>query len=174
VTTLARAAFGHLIGFVFAFVLSVGAAHAYILNSDEGRFSIELPAQADFKTFNEQSELGPHTRYQWLVDQGEKAWLVTYNDYPQPRAGGDTEKAYDIGMNGSIQATKGTLKSQRSVENSGVRGREFYIELPGGQIIRQRLFIVGKRLYQNIYVGPAGTENGLEVENFLPSFRIRS
>jgi hypothetical protein len=62
---------------VILLALQVGPAAAYGLKSDEGRFSIELPAEPSFQAIDEQSNAGAYVRYQWLVDQGARAWIVT-------------------------------------------------------------------------------------------------
>jgi hypothetical protein len=53
-----------------------------------------------------------------------------------------------------------------------VRGREFLARMPSGNTLRQRLFLVGNRFYQTIYVGPPGSEAEPDVEAFLASFRV--
>jgi hypothetical protein len=155
--------------------LPLGGASAFTLNSDEGQFKVELPDRPSFEKLNEKTASGqPYVRYQWLVDQGEKAWIVTYNDYQRgtvDRVG--REKMYDNGVDGSVKAVKGTLRSNRPIDHDGVHAREIIVRVPEGpMVMRQRLFIVGDRLYQNIYVGPPGTEDSGEVQDFLASFHI--
>jgi hypothetical protein len=165
-----------LAGVVCAFLLMVGAAAAFTLNSDEGRFTIELIDKPAFEKLHEKTAAGYFVdRYQWLLDQGEVAWIVTYGDYPEAdvkRLGAET--MYDNGAKGSVDGVKGQLQKQEPIQHSGVRGRELFVTVPeGNMVMRQRLFLVGTRLYQNVYVGPAGTERNGDVEVFFKSFEIR-
>jgi hypothetical protein len=148
---------------------AVGQAAGYVLKSDEGGFSIELPAEPSFQAIDEQSAAGIHVRYQWLVDLGHRAFIVTYNDYARA---GEAESTYDNGVEGALKATGGDLLRQAPVALDSLRGREFFARMPSGNTLRQRLFLIGNRFYQTIYVGPAGSEADAAVEAFLASFRV--
>lgn len=161
---------------VVGYLLIIGSAAAFTLNSDEGRFTVELAEKPAFEKLREKTAAGYFVdRYQWLVDQGDVAWIVTYGDYPEAdvrRLGAET--MYDNGVKGSVEGVKGTLRNQAPVQHSGVRGRELFVFVPEGKMVmRQRLFLVGNRLYQNVYVGPDGTERNGDVEVFFKSFQIR-
>jgi hypothetical protein len=158
-----------LLAAIALLVVQAGPAAAYVLRSDEGRFSIELPAEPSFQAIDEQSAAGAHVRYQWLVDLGHRAFIVTYNDYARTS---EAETIYDNGLEGALTATKGSLVRQQAVTLEGLQGREFFARMPSGNTLRQRLFLVGNRFYQNIYVGPPGSEVEPAVEAFLASFRV--
>ncbi len=146
----------------------VGGAFAYTLESTEANFTVEMPGEPKLSRMNEKTYNGvPFERLQWLVDQGSRAWIISYNAYPD-----SFTWTYDIGMRGSLQNTKGTLKNRRSVRVQGVTGEELLIETPDGMMLRQQMFLVGSKLYQSIYAGPKGTENQDDVSAFLNSFHI--
>jgi hypothetical protein len=155
-------------------LFAASAADAYTLKSSEGGFSAEFKAEPAFKKLEEKASSGPYARYQWLLDQGAYAWIVTYNDYPA----GTIEKtglqhAYQHAVDGGIRGVNGRMQSNNPVSNSGIAGRESTVFIPKGNLImRQRIFIKGDRLYQNIYVGPPGSEKGKDVEDFFASFRL--
>jgi hypothetical protein len=154
-------------------VLFANIAFAYTLKSDEGRFTAELPAEPTFSKLNETASSGPYVRYQWLADQGAKAWIITYNDYPAGTiAKTGLEEAYKNAVQGSIRGTKGELRSNKAITQADTSGREILISVAGPLIMRQRIFIIGDRLYQNIYVGPPGTEDDAEVNAFFAFFRV--
>lgn len=165
-----------LLTFIVVYGVAAGAASAYSLKSDEGRFSVELPGEPAFEKLHEKTKAGYFVdRYQWLLDLGDTAWIVTYGDYPQSdvqRLG--AEAMYDNGAKGSVEGVNGQLRSQQPVVNGGVRGRELFVFVPDSNLaMRQRMFIVGTRLYQNVYVGADGTERDAKVEAFLNSFQMR-
>jgi hypothetical protein len=154
-------------------VLFANIAFAYTLKSDEGRFTAELPAEPTFSKLNETASSGPYVRYQWLADQGAIAWIITYNDYPAGTiAKTGLEEAYKNAVKGSIRGTKGELRSDKTITQASISGREILISVAGPLIMRQRIFIIGDRLYQNIYVGTPGTEDDAEVDAFFASFRV--
>lgn len=154
----------------------VSAAQAYTLRSDEGNFVAEFLAEPGYKKHEETAKDGQkYSRYEWLLDQGEKAWIVTYNDY---RAGTISkqglEKSYENAIAGSVQAVKGELKNVIPISNHGTSGREAFIFMPSYNLImRQRIFFVGDRIYQILYVGPVGSEKDKVVDDYLASLAIK-
>ena len=163
-----------LLGVALIYAFSVSVTFAYTLKSDEGRFTAEMPAEPGFEKLNEQASSGPYVRYQWLTDQGSKAWIVTYNDYQAGTiAKTGLAQAYTNAVQGGVKGVKGELRNEKSITQAGVSGKESLVFMPNGPLImRQRIFIIGDRLYQNIYVGPPGSENDAEVDAFFGSFRV--
>lgn len=159
-----------------ACLLAASAAAAYTLKSAEGNFTAELQAEPRFTRLEEKASSGPYTRYQWMLDQGAVAWIVTYNDYKAGTVtGSDVTQLYNRAIWGGVDAVKGKLQSDNPVRQAGLPGRESKVFIPKGNLVmRQRIFIRGDRLYQNIYVGPAGSEDGKDVEAFFASFRLIS
>jgi hypothetical protein len=148
-------------------------AFAYTPKSDEGKFTAEMSVEPTFEKLNEKAASGPYVRNQWLTDQGAKAWIVTYNDYTAGTiAKTGLEEAYKSAVQGSVQGTKGELRSEKAITQAGTSGHEILVSIPGPFIMRQRIFIVGDRLYQNIYVGPPSDEDDAGVDAFFTSFRV--
>lgn len=69
---------------------------------------------------------------------------------------------------------KGELRGVTKISNHGTAGREALISMPDYKLImRQRIFFVGDRIYQILYVGPPGSENDQVVDDYLASLNIR-
>ena len=67
------------------------------------------------------------------------------------------------------------LRTQRTVEQGDVTGREIVVQVPKGNsvtMMRQQFFLTDTRFYQLVYTGPAGTETSPEAEAFFNSFQI--
>jgi hypothetical protein len=67
---------------------------------------------------------------------------------------------------------KGDLRANDPITVGVLQGREVVAVVPGGLVLRQRFFIEGDRLYQNMYVGPVGSQDDPAVEAFFASFRV--
>lgn len=160
-----------------ALICAIGhAAHAYTLRSDEGKFVAELAAEPKYKKFEEKAKDGQqYVRHEWMLDQGEKAWLVSYNDYRRGTISGQgLEKSFENAIRGTIQGVKGELRNTTKLSNDGIAGREALIFSPSfNLILRQRIFFVGDRIYQILYVGPPGSEKESAVDEFLASLKIQ-
>jgi hypothetical protein len=106
--------------------------------------------------------------YTWGVDVEERHFSITYTEYLTPPA-----KNYDKNVMAFLHKSKGRLVSQAKVDLAGgIDGREVVTLLPSNQVMRQRLFQVGNRLYQAVYGGPFGTETRADVETFMTSFQL--
>jgi hypothetical protein len=145
----------------------LGQAAAYQLKDEVGRFSVRFPSEPTLDKVEGSSALGPHVHYTWEVDDDERHWSVTYTEYSKPPV-----KNYDKNVMNLLAATKGKLVWQAKVEQNGIDGREVVTLLPDNKVMRQRMFMVGNRLYQVLYGGPAGTETDADADGFLTSFQL--
>jgi hypothetical protein len=75
-------------------------------------------------------------------------------------------------IKGMLKAVKGDLRANDPIEVGALPGREVVVIVPGGLILRQRFFIKGDRFYQNMYIGPRGSQDDSAVEAFFASFRV--
>ena len=72
-----------------------------------------------------------------------------------------------------VDLCSGELRKDARVKVSGASGREVLVGLDKNQVRRQRVLIAKGRLYQIIYVGPAGSEATAAVNGFFDSFRLQ-
>jgi hypothetical protein len=166
---------GRLIGIVVACALAASAAGAYTFTSPEGEFTAEFPAAPTLeKTAGKTNGGTPFDQYTWAVENSDGYWSVFIFNYSKlvPK---DvfTQESYDARVQGAVANSKGTLRSQKPIQQSGVQGRDFLIDIPkSGIVIHQRLLWIGDRLrlYQIIW-GGRGTGTTPDVEAFLDSFR---
>jgi hypothetical protein len=160
-----------------AFVCA-GAADAYTVKSPEGGISAEFKAEPAFTTAKETAKDGQtYQRFQWLLDEGAIAWVLSYNDYkPGTVARTTLSEFYEAAAKGSAAGTGGRqIGEMKSLTLSGISGRELLTavgEKTSEMRIRQRMFTRNDRFYQILYVGPAGTENSAAARAFLDSLRI--
>jgi hypothetical protein len=147
--------------------LSAAAADPFQLRDEVGRFAVTFPDEPTLDKTEGASENGPHVHYTWGVDVEERHFSITYTEYVKPPA-----KNYDKNVMLLLKATNGRLVSQARVILGDIDGREVITLLPNNQIMRQRLFQVGNRLYQAVYGGPFGTETRADVETFMTSFQL--
>jgi hypothetical protein len=65
------------------------------------------------------------------------------------------------------------LKSSNECKSGDVSGWEYTLVAKDGSMAGHvRSFFVGDRLFQIMYLGPVGSENGKECMHFLDSFRL--
>jgi len=155
------------LGVMAATLLMALAASAFQFKDEAGKFAARFPAEPTMDKQEGSSALGPHVHTTWEVDVDDRHWSVTYTEYTTPPV-----KNYDKNVMGLLAATKGKLVWQGKIEQGGFDGREVVTLLPDNKVMRQRMFMVGNRLYQVLYGGPAGSETGADAETFLTSFQL--
>lgn len=110
-------------------------------------------------------------------EQGGQSLMVLYSDYPANLVkASDPEKIYDGGRDGAVANVKGQLVSESRIWLYGSPGREILIKTKAsnGQdaTVRDRIYLVGNRLYQVMAVVPSEKENSSEITSFLDSFKL--
>jgi hypothetical protein len=160
-TRLARA-----VTIVAACLLLGAGAHAFQLEDEVGRFTATFPAEPTLGKDTGVSDSGPHVHYSWTVEQDNRTFAVIFTQYSRPIA-----KNYDKNVRALLNQGAKLLR-QTVIDLGGVDGREIYTQLPEKAVLRQRMFLVGNRLYQVIYQGPFGTEQRADVEEFMTSFQL--
>ncbi len=155
-----------LMGIVVVCLLAASAASAYTLTSKEWNFTAEFPTAPKLEKTTSTTTAGvPYDQYVWSTENKD-GWkgigLIVYSQ--------NVVHDYNASIQGAVNATKGKLRSQKSIQQSGVQGREIIIDVAEG-VVRQRLLWIGDRLYQVVFSGTTGTGLAPDVDAFLNSFR---
>jgi hypothetical protein len=147
-------------------LLLAAAAGAFEFKDEVGRFRAIFPAEPTLGKDEGVSDSGPHVHYSWTVEEENRTFAVIFTEYSRPIA-----KNYDKNVRALLNQGAKLLR-QTAIDVSGVDGREIFTELPEKAVLRQRMLLVGNRLYQVIYQGPFGTESRADVEEFMRSFQL--
>jgi len=163
-----------LLGALLVGAMSAGAAAAFTLTSDEGRFTVELPDKPSFQVRRLASKDGAILESnEWMVDQPWLMWLVSYRDHPQNAEDASPEKIFERLIHELPNSLDGKLRSHHFFEREGAQGLEIRIFVPRNRmLLRSQIFVVHKRQYAISYVGPDGSENEPKVETYLNSFHV--
>lgn len=158
---------GLLLAVFAALVLAASAAFAYSFSSPEGNFTADFPAVPSFtKSAGKTTDGSPFDQYSWSVSNDHNYWAVAMIVYQ-----GQHSYNYDNGVKGVIDAVKGKLRSQKTIQQSGVTGREALIDLPQSHIaLRQRFLWIGDRLYEIVFTSDVSDGTGKDIDTFFESF----
>jgi hypothetical protein len=115
-------------------------------------------------------------------DGGAVAHMVIYCDYPAGSVAqsGGPDKVCANASDGAVKSVNGTVRTSSPYQLGDTNGLEVVADIPSkdpkvpanASVARLRFFVVGERLYQEMYIGPAGTETSPEAVAFLDSFRL--
>jgi len=164
--------------FVLIIALSISllsvAVHAQQENaaatftSKEGGFSVRLPGKPTEKTEEISSNNGPTTLHTFMVDQGQRFFLVGYSDYQTKL---DVSSSLENVVKGQVESLKGKITSDKSVTLAGYQGRSVTIETEE-TIFFSTVYVAGNRLYQLMSGRPKSAEATAGIKEFFDSFRI--
>jgi hypothetical protein len=161
---------GRLICIVFAFVVVAGSANAYTVTSAEEHFTAVFPGEPKLTKSTDKTTSGvPYNTSSWVLGNSDntKAWFVEITDYSTP-----VKNDYAAVISGAVAGVKGgKLVSQKTIRHGGVEGREILVDIAGSNEGRERIFWIGNRLFQILFVGKTGTSSAPDVDAFLNSFQ---
>jgi hypothetical protein len=158
--------------------IEVAADKWITFTSNDGGFSLRLPAQPKEQRQPVQTDAGPVEAIMYLVEAGNTAFGAGFSDFPDSTAGADPEAVLAGARDGAANNVNGTVVDERPIELNGFPGLEFAVEIPeassvsGGARYRARLFLVNNRLYQVIYVAPTADESSADYQKLFDSFQL--
>lgn len=138
-----------------------------LFNCKEGSFSVMMPGEPKHTSTDMTSPAGPTTLHTYEVDEGETVYLVTYSDFPSL----DAAKSLENGIKEQAKALDGKVVFDKSISVNGRAGRRVRIESKDF-IALTMIVISGNRMYQVVFLKPAGAEPPARAEEFLSSFKI--
>ncbi len=147
--------------------------------SKEGKYVAKFPQQPEELAQNkEQGIKGQEVVY---VDQNKKRlYLITYLILPQEVQKKvkniNTEEFLKNLQQDIISSMKGSLKTETPIEQNGIKGREFVLDIGQGATVKARVFFNPKnyQAYRIVIGTKQGNLDFPEAQNFLDSFVIKN
>ncbi|BAZ79772.1 hypothetical protein NIES73_10180 [Sphaerospermopsis kisseleviana NIES-73] len=126
-----------------------------VFSSQEGGFSILFPGSPTVTKQKIKNKTGEVEVNLFIVErpQEDVKYTVAYIDYPEEyiellKRNNQVEAAIDTGKKTALENAKGTLISEEQMSLEGHFGKEVNYTKPGDKIVKQRIFLVDRRLYQ--------------------------
>jgi hypothetical protein len=142
--------------------------------SKEGNFTIAFPCTPVEERQRVKTATGQLDVVVLLSeDKDDTSYVVSYCDLPEADVKkGAEQKRLDFARDGAVSKARGKLRSEKGLTLAGYPGRELLIENESEQVVRLRLFIVRRRLYQVVAVGPGAVVAHRVGTFFLDSFHL--
>ena len=144
--------------------------------SKAGKFSINLPAKPTEKTTKVKvGDRDVDLHVFSISSQKDRAYVVTYSDYPKDKIGEDKDKFLAGVVERNVALLKGKVAAEEKVALGKAKhpGREVRVDLPDKkQLYRARVYVVGDRVYQIVVLGPEELVKGKEIDEYLASFKV--
>lgn len=141
------------------------------LESREGKFQVLMPGVARSSVVPLQTSVGNLKQFQFLVNLGERAFMVTYVDYPQDTVDELGPEKILQNVLAGIASAGSKILEDKPLELGESLGRELLYLKPNGFLIHSRVVLVGNRFYQLTLVR-SGQEPDPDAARFFESFRF--
>ena len=164
-----------LLALLFPLALCAEDKKPTVFASKEGKFTVALPEKPSEKTSKVPTDAGQLELHIFVLDQKDRAYLVTYSDYPAGTVKDNADKVLTGVVEGNAKSLKGKVASEEKITIGKKKypGREIRIEMDDKKgLYRARVYLVGDRLYQVVALGPDEFAKGKAVDDYLKSFAI--
>lgn len=154
-------------------------------SSSPGKFTILMPGipQENKRTLKNKNGTVQVYTFMVLRPQEEVKYAVTYTEYPQEyinllNQNNLVDTALNNGKNSALKKAQGTLVNETKItlktSLKNYIGREIHYTKPGNKIVKLRIYLVNKRLYQIVAETTTKREKFLNksISGFLNSFTI--
>lgn len=165
--------FALIISFALSFAIVTAAVarpwarHAY----PELGFAIDLPGEPKWEESIRHTGVGDAEMRIGVVDQGKAGMLmVAVGAYPAVLS--DVQLRLDEAVKGAADNVQGRVVSMTAIEVDGAPGREVIIERPGMIIVKARMVLRGRQLYQAAGAGTGAAGLPADTDRMLASFHL--
>lgn len=138
--------------------------------SDNGHFSVLMPAIPEDKATTEESAHGPYTTHLFIVKDTTSVYLIGWVDY-DPSFNFNRQAELEANRDNFVKGLKATLISTRPTVIDGYSALEFTAET-ADRIFKSRVYMVGRRPYQIVIGSPKGLDDTALVNRFFSSFKV--
>ena len=139
--------------------------------SAEDGFSIEFPGVAQPVPANLNAQTMISNR-QYAVPTGNAVWLAAATRYHNPARGNLSDDAFANGMIAAIKDKCELRDDRRTSIPDGLVMDLTFDKCPDIPIKKLRITAVGRQLYQQVVLGPAGIEASPDTQRFFNSFKL--
>ncbi len=155
-----------------------GEAEWNTFTSQEGDFSVLMPAIPTFAATTDHTVVGSVIENLYTLNTSGASYSVEYSDLPGVATFFESDDSlYDDAKEGMLKRTGGKLISYFGIEQVGIKGKEIECEIPAKgklpiQRERARFLLKDKRLYVlNVTIANGKKDDPL-FSRYLDSFRL--
>jgi hypothetical protein len=145
----------------------------YVVQIEDGAFSVEMPGIPDHRVINDASARGSaFALHSYSLDAGGNSYVVQTAVYPRDVDVADPRRLLQAALDdraGALDGGKWSKVDWRSV--GGGAAAESTGQLKNGNVLRQLVLLKGPRLVTLAFMGPVVT--GADAERFFRSLKMK-
>ena len=160
----------------FASVFLAAGVRAETVNAGKLGFSAVFGCRSQRDSRLVATPVGNITMTGYSCSTKDRAYFIAVADYPTgPITRKSLDAAYTGAIKGAADSVKGRIRSVAPYALGNITGRDALIDAKAGnQTLHLRIFYVGHRQFQVMFIGPKGQENSRACLAFLNSFALKN
>jgi hypothetical protein len=141
--------------------------------SPDKSFSATLPQGVKESRQRVKTPLGTIETFSYNAKSKYCDFAIAYCDYPDSFVAiSGPAKILDGARDGAVHNVKGRLLGEAPVDLNGAPGREFNIETPQKMILKSRIYLAGRRLFQVMAIAKPDHAGDGKIAEVFDSFKI--
>ena len=145
----------------------------HTLTGPERKFTADMPAAPKYTATQMKTGSGsPYTMHQYLLEQGDAAFVVQSAIYPQDVDVSNPQANLQGGLNNAAKNMEGNKwASVDWVKHQGLAAVDA-VGARSGHEIRSYSVMKGRQIFTLTYAGPVGTARSANVNRFVASLKL--
>jgi hypothetical protein len=148
----------------------------YLVQIDDGAFTVEMPGIPDHRLVNDATQLGtPFVLHSYSLESGGFSYLVQTALYPTEADVAQPRRLVQTALDDRTKVLEGRKWSKVDWRDvAGATAADSSGLLKGGNALRQLVLLKGRRFVSLAFMGPAVSIAGAEAERFFRSLKLKS
>jgi hypothetical protein len=148
----------------------------YVVQIDDGAFTVELPGIPDHRLVNDVTRLGvTFMLHSYSLEAGGYSYVVQTALYPTDADVAQPRRLIQTALDDRAKVLEGSKWSKVDWrDDAGAIAAESWGPLKGGNSLRQLVLLKGRRFVSLAFMGPAASISGAEAERFFKSLKLKA
>ena len=148
----------------------------YVVQIDDGAFTVEMPGIPDHRLVNDVTQLGvTFMLHSYSLEAGGYSYLVQTALYPTDADVAQPRRLIQTALEDRAKVLAGQKWSKVDWRDiAGATAAESSGLLKGGNALRQLVLLKGRRFVSLAFMGQAASVTGVEAERFFKSLKLKS
>ena len=143
----------------------------YVVQIDDGAFTVEMPGIPDHRLVNDVTQLGvTFMLHSYSLEAGGYSYVVQTALYPTDADVAQPRRLIQTALDDRAKVLEGSKWSKVDWrDDAGATAAESWGPLKGGNSLRQLVLLKGRRFVSLAFMGQAASITGVEAERFFKS-----
>ena len=148
----------------------------YVVQIDDGAFTVDMPGIPDHRLVNDVTQLGvTFMLHSYSLEAGGYSYVVQTALYPTDADVAQPRRLIQTALDDRAKVLEGSKWSKVDWRDiAGASAAESWGPLKSGNALRQLVLLKGRRFVSLAFMGSAASMTGAEAERFFKSLKLKA